>query len=279
MSRTFNPNRGFARSRSESAYPQLWDGLVGAWCPSLGPTGAILRDLSGRANHCAFSVMDPGTDWVLSQGYYALDLDATNDHLDGDNTTPANSNSLAVAAWVRPNGSGSTAHNLFSIGDTANDNNRSYFSLGETTGVIPTESMTVVRKTGGAVTHIVGVNANRSTLFNGHRHHVGFELDGTYKFYLDGVLQTTSVGQGSNNGLWDVGVYATLHIGASVSSSPFGFFDGLIFELEVFNRPIGQAGFRLLAQRPGILFEPRRRTVVRVPGGGRLLDLRRRACA
>ena len=30
----------------ESAYPNLWDGVVGAWCPFLGPTGNRQHDLS-----------------------------------------------------------------------------------------------------------------------------------------------------------------------------------------------------------------------------------------
>ncbi len=29
-------------THDESAYPELWDGVVGAWCPSLGQTGLRL---------------------------------------------------------------------------------------------------------------------------------------------------------------------------------------------------------------------------------------------
>ncbi|MGV2337667.1 MAG UNVERIFIED_CONTAM: hypothetical protein LVR18_27485 [Planctomycetaceae bacterium] len=29
-------------THDESAYPELWDGVVGAWAPCLGPTGNIL---------------------------------------------------------------------------------------------------------------------------------------------------------------------------------------------------------------------------------------------
>ena len=32
----------FARERSESEYPELWDGLEGFWCAGLGPTGTVL---------------------------------------------------------------------------------------------------------------------------------------------------------------------------------------------------------------------------------------------
>lgn len=40
---------GFAEWPGMSECPQLWEGLVGAWCPYLGPTGQdILYDLSGH---------------------------------------------------------------------------------------------------------------------------------------------------------------------------------------------------------------------------------------
>jgi len=39
--------QGFARCAAESACPELWQGLVGAWAPSLGATGERLLDWSG----------------------------------------------------------------------------------------------------------------------------------------------------------------------------------------------------------------------------------------
>ena len=39
--------QGFAHSAVESAYPELWRGLVGAWAPMLGVTGNRLLDWSG----------------------------------------------------------------------------------------------------------------------------------------------------------------------------------------------------------------------------------------
>ena len=34
----------------ESAYPELWDGVIGAWCPFLGPTGSRQHDVSRSMN-------------------------------------------------------------------------------------------------------------------------------------------------------------------------------------------------------------------------------------
>lgn len=42
---------GLTTSRSDSANPTLWDGLIGAWSPILGPSGSVIRDYSGYGNH------------------------------------------------------------------------------------------------------------------------------------------------------------------------------------------------------------------------------------
>ncbi len=40
-----------AQGAGESAYPELWEGLVGAWLPLCGTTGGIVPDVSGLSNH------------------------------------------------------------------------------------------------------------------------------------------------------------------------------------------------------------------------------------
>ena len=59
--------QGFARSADESAFPNLWTGLVGAWIPSFGPTGDILFDVSRYKNHGTLTDMDSATDWVIAE--------------------------------------------------------------------------------------------------------------------------------------------------------------------------------------------------------------------
>jgi len=72
----FKPNyaTGYAKNASESANPNLWDGLVGAWMPSLGVTGETLRDVSGNGNHGTLTNMDAATDWVATSKGLALDF-------------------------------------------------------------------------------------------------------------------------------------------------------------------------------------------------------------
>lgn len=70
----------------ESAYPELWDGVVGYWAPCLGPSGTRLHDVSRYNNWGTLTNMDPPTDWVIDGGQYALDFDGTNDYVDARRT-------------------------------------------------------------------------------------------------------------------------------------------------------------------------------------------------
>jgi len=99
------PSWGDFATHDESAYPHLWDGVVGAWCPSLGPTGLRLHDHSRRNNWGTLTNMDPATDWVVSGGQYALDFDGVNDYV----RVPANMPRWrAISAWVSLNTTGAT---------------------------------------------------------------------------------------------------------------------------------------------------------------------------
>lgn len=86
-----------AHNASEAAYPHLWQGLAGAWSPSLGVTGDTLRDVSGHGNHGTLTGMDPATDWQVSGGGWSLDFDGSNDYI--PLSTPITS-TMVAAAWV-----------------------------------------------------------------------------------------------------------------------------------------------------------------------------------
>lgn len=80
----------------------LRDGLVGAWCPSFGPTASTLLDRSGRNNHGTLTNMDQSTDWVQSGGYGALDFDGTNDFVSLGNSSTLNpTTAISLSCWVR----------------------------------------------------------------------------------------------------------------------------------------------------------------------------------
>ena len=74
---------GFARSAAESANPGLWDSLVGAWVPALGPTGGVIRDLISSNSLDPYTGADewePGNGWVVRRGAWQVYLDGRNDY-------------------------------------------------------------------------------------------------------------------------------------------------------------------------------------------------------
>jgi len=87
----------------ESAYPELWNGVVGYWAPCLGPTGLRLHDVSRYGNWGTLTNMDAASDWVINGGQYALDFDGSNDFVDISSQL-ANLNGksqITLAAWMK----------------------------------------------------------------------------------------------------------------------------------------------------------------------------------
>jgi hypothetical protein len=76
--------------------------IIGRWCPSTGATGFRLVDRSGRGNHGTLTNMDPASDWVVSGGRGALDLDGVNDYVEFAKSAIANRTQLTVSFWAKP---------------------------------------------------------------------------------------------------------------------------------------------------------------------------------
>ena len=99
----------------------LLQGLVGAWCPSLGPSGYTLLDRSGRGSHGTLTNMDAGSDWVGSPGGWTLDFDGSNDYVSLPSISVANELTISMWFFARSTGEGmlfnkqttNTAFNLF----------------------------------------------------------------------------------------------------------------------------------------------------------------------
>lgn len=76
---------GFASNKAKAKYPALWTGLEGAWAFSLGPTGSVVKDISGKGNDGTFTFVTPAEAWVIGRyglgpGYAFYDV-AGNDHI------------------------------------------------------------------------------------------------------------------------------------------------------------------------------------------------------
>lgn len=86
---------GFAKCAAESEYPELWQGLVGAWLPFLGPSSK-LWDISGHGNHGTIH----GATWGVSKFGGALGFNGVDDYVDVSSYSET-TNSLTVEAWFK----------------------------------------------------------------------------------------------------------------------------------------------------------------------------------
>lgn len=73
--------QGFARYRGDLADPELREDLLGLWAPCLGPTGAVLMDHSGYANHGTLGNMTLNGAWVAGRYGWALEFDNSDDRV------------------------------------------------------------------------------------------------------------------------------------------------------------------------------------------------------
>ncbi|HXH12338.1 MAG TPA: LamG domain-containing protein [Alphaproteobacteria bacterium] len=93
---------GLAQGPEESEAPELWDGLVALWMPSLGAQGGTLFDLSGHGYHGTLTNMTLDTAWAVGELGYALDFDGTNDFVSLPSSIDVAALPFTVSAWIFP---------------------------------------------------------------------------------------------------------------------------------------------------------------------------------
>lgn len=128
---------GFAHGPWESAGKLDWDGLVGLWEPSLGPSGSVLRDISGFGSHGDFTNMAPSSDWVIDgERGYVIDFDGTNDRIECGNALALQVGVGTISAWIRTSGAGvsfrgiivkANAYGIFLGGSPCADNELAFY--------------------------------------------------------------------------------------------------------------------------------------------------------
>jgi hypothetical protein len=227
---------GFAPRDGQSRYPSLWNSCGLAVSPCLGPTGLILRDWSGFGGHGTLTNMD-GTDWVQSQGRYALDFDGANDYVNcGNVSRMQQAGNLTASCWFIAR-TLSAERGLI----TRSDNGDTGFQL-LTNGT----SLRWPRYNAG-LSYTVATN----TLY----HACGVHRNGINELWVNGVLRgtlTEAMGATTVNAV----------IGRLYANAAAFYSDALIFDAMMHHRPLQPAEIRLLATRPGIAYDlaPRRRS-------------------
>lgn len=227
---------GFARYAAESEAPELWRGLVGAWLPSLGPTGLTLRDWSGHHNHGTLNNVGGGAVWVTSEGRYMLDFSGSDDEL-----VVPHSSSIAVAGkltlsfWLYfANVSGTK---VFSMKRTTYNGTYGWEAYLDNTSIL-------IRGSGSTAATF----SNALGGYAGKRANIVFVLDGTVaKLYLDGQYVDTktivAVQAGTENYLF----------GRYYNSSGYSW-DGKVGAHLIYNRVLSAAEIMQLYTDPYAMF-------------------------
>lgn len=245
---------GFARSVSESAYPQLWRGLVGAWVPALGQTGLQLRDVSGRGNHGTLTNIDPATDWVVTERGYALDFDGSDDEV----LVPANltSSAFSFSSWVYPRTTGEGGGGRVTEGKHSSDNFSSFLLMNASEpGFTNAWRATMRMSTVSADSY-----SDNTVSFNTWQHLVftyNDNGDRKIRLYKDGKEVTYTL-QEVGSGTIDPGG-AELRIGNRKNGDKT--FDGFIDDVHIYNRTLTPEEILLTYQVPLAPFQLRPRRV------------------
>jgi hypothetical protein len=257
---------GFAPRDGQPLYPELWRGCVGAWNPGLGPTGLTLRDWSGYGNHGTLTNMDAGTDWVASQGRYALDFDGSNDYVLCSSTKAGNvgASNVTFSIWV--NTANTSAFRGFINKREGGGSFRQWCfgqgSINTGGGAVAGKYISLFWYIGGSLNSPGTVQNFRTTSdhIDGKMHHfAGTRTNGTVpKIYVDGVeVEVTAIVDGRTN--LNADNDSNIEIGSLSrgANSVQGQVDGV----QIYNRALSPHEIRLLATRRGIAYEmaPRRR--------------------
>ena len=263
------PSWGDFATHDESAYPELWDGVVGAWAPCLGPTGLRLHDHSRRNNWGTLTNATVLTAWTVSRGQYALTLDGVNDVIDcGDvlnNVFVGTESRFSVFAWINV----TTSQNQFVASkiETSPTANRQWFLRANDDGL-----------------DFVWYGDLNALTFRVMRHartfttsgwvHVGADFDATVasadakaRLYVDGVQVATTIPFTAGSPVSIQTGTARLAIGGAVTSTgtASAVFAGSVDDIIIYNRLLAANEIRqLYLLGRGGMYQRRRRTLRRV---------------
>ena len=249
---------GYARNASESENPKLWDGLVGAWMPSLGVTGETLRDVSGNGNHGTLTNMDAASDWVATSKGLALDFDGGNDYVSvGNKPSLQITKQITLSAWVR----GVPQSNKGIVGKyDSSVGQRGYLIAAQQASPSNRITWYYQRFAGSFTSDFI---TSSSVVLDGDWHFIACSfVSSVYaRIYVDGVLDvssTTNIASGiaNNSASFSIGTHAR----------PAKYFNGNVSSVSVHNRALSPSEIKQLYVDSLAPFRKKQRVSVAVPG-------------
>jgi hypothetical protein len=232
----------------------LWQGVVGFWSASAGPSGYRLLDRSGRGNHGTLTNMT-ADDWVGDSNKWALDFDGVNDRVSiGSVNAPT---VITCSGWVRRNGTpGGLNSSIITQGTLQGDASSTFalywnLTLSSWTffALSATNTLAIVRSNTASSTgiwyHVAGVCSEREIVL-----------------YIDGKRVNSSTGVAVKSSTQS----ANLGYGFSTSDQ---FHNGMLDDVFVRNQITSDAEMAQLYQigRGGMLTPRRRRRAYSVATG------------
>lgn len=213
-------------------HQSLRQGLVGAWCPSLGASGLTLIDRSGRNNHGTLTNMGGQNNWLAGIGGLSIPLDGVNDYVDcGAMTKFALSDATTMSAWVYPTSFAANRSRIIDGGVSMKIGTNSPFSDvhvfiggGET------------RSSAGAVSLNVW-------------HHIAatWSIAGVISLFINGTAASIAA---QVAGTASISTTGNLELGRLQAFSLFG--NHRFDDVRIYTRALAPAEIRLLASRRGI---------------------------
>jgi hypothetical protein len=241
---------GFAPRDGRPLFPESWRGCVGAWAPSLGPTGFTLRDWGGRNTH---GTLTNGATFAVDSQTYQISLGGGSQRvnlgnipqLQFDFTTP-----FSISAWIRTTAS--------SGGIVGKRNVTGWYFAIEAANVVGM----ILQGTPGSAIIVYSVASGVS---DGRLRQVGCTYNGSgnasgIELFVNGrkVNKTTILNSSSGTTINSLDTVI-----GGVSSTDFPLV-GSVADVRIYDRVIPDSVFRILGLRPNLAYElaPRRRSAL-----------------
>ncbi len=251
---------GFARSGRESAHPELWKGLVGAWAPGLGPTGLVtLKDVSARKkNDGVFTATINSSDFFPDDGRYTVDLpgvSSPNINLGTDPLlTGIGIGDFTLLIWIN-----TTTNNSDIISNGVSTAGKFLLQIDGSD-----QAKAHLWTTGGS-----GITAGTSNIGDGAWHLIGQRVKGTViTVWVDGQEENSAAISGTK-----AAATSQLDIGSRGGASPF--YTGLFDDCLIYSRGLSDSEMhRLWILKRGGIFQRRPIVVAKAPAavGGRIMS-------
>lgn len=217
-------------------YPHLWQGCVGAWCPSQsGATGYRLFDDSGNNNHGTLQNMEAASWQTGGSSKLGLNFDGSNDFVNFNQLSLGTIHTTAAWVYLR-------YPVAFNFHGTCGDGNANTCSLAATGNGT---SITTITYSWSAT----GVSATVPDFVNAWTHIATVRINDQVEFFYNGIYYGKVMGS-------SIPSFQCNRIGQRSASV---FTNGTIDDFRFYNRPLTSFEIKQLASRRGAAYESKAR--------------------